>query len=161
MFQTVVIENLWPQINGGLYPIKRTPGEEVTVYADIFKEGHDVVLAVVKWRAAGEKKWKESTMTHVGEDRWRGSFPAGPIGFTEWTIESWGDAFGSWVEEIGKKAKGGATALPSETLEGAALVRAAASRAGKNAAAKKLSAHADLLASAPDPAALLAAAHNE
>lgn len=157
MFQTVVIENLWPQINGGLYPIKRTPGEEVTVYADIFKEGHDVVRAVVKWRAAGEKKWKESPMTHIGEDRWRGSFPAGPVGFTEWTIESWGDAFGSWVEEIGKKVKGGATALPSETLEGAALVRAAATRAGKNADAAKLAAHATRLEAAPDPASLLAA----
>jgi hypothetical protein len=36
LFETVVIENLWPQIEGGRYPIKRTPGEEVTVYADIF-----------------------------------------------------------------------------------------------------------------------------
>lgn len=160
MFSTVVIENLWPQINGGLYPIKRTPGEEVTVYADIFKEGHDVVRAVVKWRAAGEKKWKESAMIHVGEDRWRGSFEAGPVGFTEWTVESWGDPFGSWVEEIGKKMKGGAAALPSETLEGAAIVRAAAARAGKNAAARKLSAHAATLGAAPDPAALVAAAND-
>ena len=158
MFQTIVIENLWPQINGGLYPIKRVPGEEVTVYADIFKEGHDVVLALVKWRAVGERKWQESAMTHLGEDRWRGSFQAGPVGFTEWTIESWGDAFGSWVEEIGKKTKGGATALPSETLEGAALVRAASKRAGKHADAKKLAAHADPLEAAPDPAALVAVA---
>lgn len=158
LFPTVVIENLWPRIEDGKYPIKRTPGEEVTVYADIFKEGHDVVLAVVKWRAAGAKKWQEAPMTPIEEDRWRGSFPAGPVGFTEWTIESWGDAFGSWVEEIGKKARGGATSLPSETLEGAALVRAAAGRAGKNAAAKKLSSHADRLEEAPDPASLVAAA---
>ncbi|MFZ0616475.1 MAG: alpha-1,4-glucan--maltose-1-phosphate maltosyltransferase [Chthoniobacterales bacterium] len=158
LFPTVVIENLWPRIEDGKYPIKRTPGEEVTVYADIFKEGHDVVLAVVKWRPAGAKKWQEAPMTPIEEDRWRGSFPAGPVGFTEWTIESWGDAFGSWVEEIGKKARGGATSLPSETLEGAALVRAAARRAGKNAAAKKLSSHADRLEAAPDPASLVAAA---
>lgn len=155
LFETVVIENLWPQIEGGRYPIKRTPGEEVTVYADIFKEGHDVVRAVVKWRPVGQKKWQEAPMTHVGDDRWRGSFAAGPVGCTEWTIESWGDAFASWVEEIGKKAKGGAQSLPSETLEGVALVQAAAKRAGKNAAAKRLADHASVLSGAPDPAALV------
>ena len=158
MFKTVVIENLWPQIEGGLYPIKRTPSEFVEVFADIFKEGHDVVLAMVKWRTTGTKKWQESPMTHLGQDRWKGSFPAGPVGFTEWTIESWGDAFGSWVEEIGKKVKGGATSLPSETLEGVALVQHAAKRAGKHADAKRLTAHAELLEKANDPATLLALA---
>ncbi len=158
MFKTVVIENLWPQIEGGLYPIKRIPGESVEVFADIFKEGHEVVLAVVKWRTVGTKKWQESPMTQIREDRWRGSFPAGPVGFTEWTIESWGDAFGSWVEEIGKKVKGGANDLLSETLEGAALVHHAAKRAGKHADAKKLIAYAELLEKAADPAELLALA---
>ena len=61
LFPTVIIENLSPQIEGGRYPIKRIPGEEVTVTADIFKEGHDVVLAMLKWRSVGEKKWKESS----------------------------------------------------------------------------------------------------
>ena len=158
LFPTVVIENLWPQIEGGRYPIKRVPGEEVTVNADIFKEGHDVVLAVIKWRALGEKKWKEAPMSDVGNDRWKGSFTVEQVGFTEYTIESWGDAFGSWIEEIEKKAKGGATSLPSETLEGAALVMAAVKRAGKNPDAKKLAEYALLLEGAPDPAALVAQA---
>jgi starch synthase (maltosyl-transferring) len=158
LFNTVVIENLWPQIEGGLYPIKRVPGEEVTLSADIFKEGHDVVLAVLKWRAAGEKKWTEAPMIALGNDRWKGSFTVEQVGFTEYTIESWGDAFGSWIEEITKKAKGGATSLPSETLEGAALVKAAVKRAGKNPDAKKLTEFALLLEVAPDPAALVAQA---
>jgi len=105
LFPTVVIENLWPQIEGGRYPIKRVLGEEITVYADIFKEGHDVVLAVLKWRAVGEKKWQETPMHSIGNDRWQGSFTLDRIGFTEYTIESWGDAFGSWIEEIQKKTK--------------------------------------------------------
>ena len=103
LFPTVVIENLEPQIEGGRYPIKRIPGEEVTISADIFKEGHDVVLAVLKLRSVGEKKWREAPMSFVGNDRWQGSFPAGSVGFTEYTIEAWGDAFGSWIEEIQKK----------------------------------------------------------
>ncbi len=155
LFPTVIIENLSPQIEGGRYPIKRIPGEEVTVTADIFKEGHDVVLAVLRWHSVGEKKWKESAMSFVENDRWKGSFPAGPVGFTEYTIEAWGDAFGSWIEEIEKKTKGGATTLPSEALEGAALVRTAAKRAGKNAAARKLTEFAGTLEEAPDAASLV------
>ncbi len=155
LFPTVIIENLSPQIEGGRYPIKRIPGEEVTVTADIFKEGHDVVLAMLKWRSVGEKKWKESSMSFVENDQWKGSFPAGPVGFTEYTIEAWGDAFGSWIEEIQKKTKGGATTLPSESLEGAALVRASAKRAGKNAAGRKLTEFAGTLEEAPDAASLV------
>lgn len=155
MFPTVVIENLSPQIEGGRYPIKRIAGEEVVVHADIFKEGHDVVLAVLKCRAVGDKKWKESPMIHLGEDRWRGAFQTGSLGLTEWTIESWGDPFGSWVEEIGKKVHGGAQSLPSETLEGTSLIRKAAKRAGKDASAKKLETFALLLEAARDPTDLL------
>ena len=158
LFPTVVIENLTPQIEGGRYPIKRVPGEEVRISADIFKEGHDVVLAVLKWRSLGEKKWKEISMSFLGNDRWQGSFPAGPVGFTEYTIEAWGDAFGSWIEEIQKKTKGGAASLPSETLEGAALVSAAAKRSGKNAAGKKLAEFSAALEAASDPATLVATA---
>lgn len=158
LFPTVVIENISPLIDGGRYPIKRIPGEEVVVSADIFKEGHDVVRAVVKWRSMGEKKWRESAMEMIADDRWRGSFPAGPVGFTEFTIEAWNDAFTSWVEEIGKKARGGATALPSEALEGAALVREASVRAGKAAAARKLAQHATVIEGTHDPAALMVAA---
>ena len=126
MFQTVTIENLWPQIEGGKYPVKRIPGEPVTVYADIFKEGHEIISAVVKWRDAGTRKWNETPMTAIGNDRWTATFPAGVVGFTEWTIEAWGDTFLSWLDEIGKKVRGGAVALPTETAEGAGLIRAAA-----------------------------------
>ena len=105
-FPTVVIENLSPQIEGGRYPIKRVPGEEVTVSADVFKEGHDVVLAVLKWRSVGEKKWREVPMIPVGNDRWRGSFYVGPVGFAEYTIEAWGDALALGSRRL-KRSQGG------------------------------------------------------
>ena len=47
-FPSVVIENLQPLIEGGRYPIKRIAGEDLAVDADIFKDGHDVVAAVLK-----------------------------------------------------------------------------------------------------------------
>ncbi len=161
LFPTVVIEHLSPQIEGGHYPIKRVLGEEVTIDADIFKEGHDVVLALLKWRPVGAMPWQEVSMRCIGNDRWTGSFSIGaesPLGFTEYTIEAWGDAFASWIEEIQKKCTGGATSLLSETLEGVALVQEAAKRAGKNPASKKLAAFANALKTASDPAALVATA---
>ena len=50
-FPSAVIENLQPLIDGGRYPIKRVTGEDLVVEADIFKEGHDVVAAALKWLA--------------------------------------------------------------------------------------------------------------
>jgi starch synthase (maltosyl-transferring) len=52
-FPTAVIENIQPLIDGGRYPIKRAVGEDLVVEADIFKDGHDVVAAILKWRTLG------------------------------------------------------------------------------------------------------------
>ena len=52
-FPAVVIENLQPLVNGGRYPIKRVVGEDVVVEADVFKDGHDAVAALLKWRLVG------------------------------------------------------------------------------------------------------------
>ena len=46
----VIIENVLPEIDGGRFPITRTPGEHVTVSADIFADGHDVVDAALQYR---------------------------------------------------------------------------------------------------------------
>src|SRR5262245_35233666 len=41
----VAIENVQPSLDCGRFPIKRTVGETVTVTADVFADGHDVVSA--------------------------------------------------------------------------------------------------------------------
>ena len=72
-FPSVVIENLHPLLDGGHYPIKRIIGEDLVVQADIFKDGHDVVAAVLKWRVVGKREWRETQMSFVDNDRWRGA----------------------------------------------------------------------------------------
>ena len=52
----VIIEAVSPLIEGGRYPVKRAVGEDVTVEADVFKDGHDVVSAVLKWRKQRQSK---------------------------------------------------------------------------------------------------------
>src|SRR5437660_1477841 len=50
----VVIERIRPEIDGGRFPIKRTVGEDVDVRADVFADGHDVVVVVLRDRHNGE-----------------------------------------------------------------------------------------------------------
>src|SRR5690349_1047020 len=72
-FPAVVIENLQPLIDGGRYPIKRVVGEDLVVEADVFKDGHDVVAAALRWRIVGENEWHDTAMTFIDNDRWRGA----------------------------------------------------------------------------------------
>ncbi|MBV8229739.1 MAG: DUF3416 domain-containing protein, partial [Planctomycetaceae bacterium] len=46
----VIIEGVSPEVDGGRFPIKRTIDEEVVVSADIFTDGHDAVVAVLRHR---------------------------------------------------------------------------------------------------------------
>ena len=127
-FPAAVIENLQPLIDGGRYPIKRVIGEDVVVEADIFKDGHDIVAAALKWRVIGQSNWHETAMKHVDNDRWRGVFSVYENATYEYTVEAWTDVFGGWQHEFAAKFEAGIANLMSETLEGAALLAAAAKR---------------------------------
>lgn len=135
---TVVIENLGPLVDGGRYPVKRVVGQPVRVTADVFKDGHDVVRAVVRWRESGKKKWHEAPMTHAGNDEWAGEFLLPAEGEFEFTVEAWPDAWMTWCDEFTRREKGGQSDLSSEIIEGVSLLIAAAKRAGRAKAAAEL-----------------------
>ncbi|MGB8352897.1 MAG: alpha-1,4-glucan--maltose-1-phosphate maltosyltransferase [Chthoniobacteraceae bacterium] len=137
---TANIENVEPLIDGGRYPVKRVVGEDLVVEADVFKDGHDVVSVLLKWRKVGGKRWHETPMAAIpdGNDRWTGTCSLFENAPYEYTIEAWGDAFFSWQHEFRKKYEGGVKDLASETLEGAALVASAAMRADEPADQSRL-----------------------
>ena len=137
-FPSVVIENLQPLLDGGHYPIKRILGEDLGVEADIFKDGHDVVAAVLKWRVVGKRAWRETPMNFVDNDRWRGVCTLYDEAIHEYTVEAWTDTFRSWQSEFEKKFEAGVSDLRSEALEGAAIVEAAAKRARDRADRERL-----------------------
>jgi starch synthase (maltosyl-transferring) len=137
-FPSVVIENLQPLLDGGRYPIKRIVGEDLIVEADIFKDGHDVVAAILKWRVLGKRAWRETPMNFLDNDRWRGVCTLYDEAIHEYTVEAWTDTFRSWQGEFAKKFEAGISDLRSEALEGAALVEAAAKRARDRADRKRL-----------------------
>jgi len=130
-FPRVIIEAVKPQIDGGRYPIKRVIGEKVYVSADIYKEGHDKLAAVLKVRPVGDKDWQESPMTQGDNDYWYGEFTVNSIGHWEYTIEAYAERYLSWVDEISKKNLPGAN-IGSELLEGLAILKQAAAKAQKD-----------------------------
>jgi starch synthase (maltosyl-transferring) len=137
-FPTVVIENLQPLIEGGRYPVKRVVGEDLVVEADVFKDGHDVVAATLRWRIIGESRWHETPMIYIDNDRWRGSCTFYENAVYEYTVEAWTDTFRGWQREFTTKFEAGISSLTSEALEGAALLEAASQRAYDPADAARL-----------------------
>ena len=137
-FPTAVIENIQPLLDGGRYPVKRIVGEDLTVTADVFRDGHDVVAAILKWRKLGEPRWHETAMTHLGNDRWSGACTFYENATYEYTVEAWSDVFAGWQQEFTAKFTAGITNLTSETLEGAGLLEEAAQRAGNAADGRRL-----------------------
>src|SRR5258708_36963785 len=76
----VVVEGVKPEIDCGRFPIKRITGDTVTVEADVFADGHDVVAAVLGWRRAGSQGGGGTPMEHLGNDPWRASFVPHALG---------------------------------------------------------------------------------
>ncbi len=154
MRQTVVIENVAPTVDGGRYAVKREVGAVLEVTADIFKEGHDVLRAYLKYRRVRETEWRETPMRFVDNDRWAGAFTLEANDRYLFTIEAFPDPYRSWLADLDKRHAAGQDAA-SELLEGAALIRDAAGRAS-GAEAEALRGHAESLgkARAHDPALL-------
>src|SRR6266511_3275147 len=106
-FPSVVIDNVQPLIDCGRSPIKRIVGEDLVVEADIYKDGHDVVAAVLKWRVVCKRAWRETPMIFVDLDRWRGVCTLYAQDLAESPNEAWPATFPSSQHEFAKKFHGG------------------------------------------------------
>jgi starch synthase (maltosyl-transferring) len=131
----VVVERVRPEIDCGAFPAKRIIGESVVVEADIFTDGHDLVAGELLYRHVQEPAWRRQPMKLLGNDRWRGEFPATDLGRYQYTVEGWIDRFGTWRSALIKRIRSGQD-VRSECLIGANLVEEAASRASHDDAAK-------------------------
>jgi starch synthase (maltosyl-transferring) len=118
----IQVEHVWPLLDCGRYPVKRTVGERVDVWADVFRDGHEVLRAAVRYRPAGARRWREAPMQQVESDRWTGSFEATELGRWQFTVAAWTDRFASWRWEVERKVKAGQADLAGELSEGATLL---------------------------------------
>jgi starch synthase (maltosyl-transferring) len=129
----IVIQLPSPAVDGGKYPAKRCAGDTVAVSADVFRDGHELLRAVVRSRGPGEETWRETEMlrtdARLGGVRWGATIELDRSGRWEYTIEAWSDVFGTWRDELARKVAAGQHDLGGEMSEGGVLLRAAAAKA--------------------------------
>ncbi len=125
---SVIIERVQPEIDAGRYPIKRVVGDILQVSADIFKDGHDTIAAVVIYRRKSDANWLEAEMRLVDNDRWTGEFLLPDNTRYCYTIEAFPDRWATWRDEVGKKSAAGQD-VALELREGRVILAEATSRA--------------------------------
>ncbi|MBF0456459.1 MAG: alpha-1,4-glucan--maltose-1-phosphate maltosyltransferase [Nitrospirae bacterium] len=119
-----VIKDIEPSADGGLYPIKRETGDVLKVRATVFRDGHDITKAVLKYK----EKYSGDTWNHInmalvnpGLDLWEGSFKLEKNTRYLYTIEAYTDVFASWLRDTMKKFGAGQD-VKSELAEGEIII---------------------------------------
>jgi starch synthase (maltosyl-transferring) len=127
------IEDIYPSIDNGRFAVKRVVGEPIDVWADIFRDGHDIVAAAQIWRREQDTEWNRIPMRLHNNDRWTASFTPQHIGRHVYAVEAWTDEFATWRHGFElKQAAGQDVAL--DALEGAGLLTKAQSGSAEAAA---------------------------
>jgi len=146
------IEDIYPSVDCGRYSVKRIAGETVEVWADVFREGHDVIAAALLWKPDGSAEWRREAMQLHSNDRWRGSFTPPKPGWYVFAIEAWTDRFATWRKEFAIKKEAGQD-IALEAREGYELLNELMPR--ERAARRVVEAAAKKFASSNDPTALI------
>ena len=102
-----LIEDIYPRVDSGRYAVKRIAGEPVEVWADLLRDGHDVIAGALLWRAEVEDEWHRESLELHSNDRWHGKFTPPQPGRYLYAIEAWTDRFGTWRKEFLLKRKAG------------------------------------------------------
>jgi starch synthase (maltosyl-transferring) len=121
----IIIEKIYPELEAGRYAVKRVVGDRFEVWADIYRDGHDVLAARLLYRREGAADWAAVPMRLDDNDRWRGAFELVENGRYEYGIEAWTDLFASWRLRMLRKREAGQDLAP-DMAEGRQLVARAA-----------------------------------
>ena len=118
----IQIQAVEPIVDCARYPIKRTVGDRVDVYATVFKDGHDTLAGAVRVKGPDDRSWREEPLQPFGNDRWGGTFTPDRPGRWHFAVAAWTDRVATWQEEIRRKHEAGQEDLSGELAEGAALL---------------------------------------
>jgi starch synthase (maltosyl-transferring) len=122
-----VVDAVRPSVDGGRFAAKRVVGDEMVVEADCFTDGHDVVRAMLRWRADADSTFREVEMEPLPNDVWRASFPLRALGRYWYTVACWVDHFESWRHELERRVEADDIRIAARV--GAGLIDDAAARA--------------------------------
>ena len=113
----VVIEEIEPRVNAGRHPARRVLGDEVTVRAAIFADGHDLVRAQLRYKHSSERRWRFVPMTAGVNDAWTGNFSVDRLGMWNYSILGWVDHFTTWLSDLRKRLAAQPSAPPMAGAE--------------------------------------------
>ncbi len=113
----IFIEDIYPIVDGGRFPVKRIAGEPVDVWADLIRDGTAVLAAEVLWRPLGADKWSRVPMRLHGNDRWTATFTPQEVRRYEYAIAAWTDTFATWRRDTLAKRDAGLN-IELELIEG-------------------------------------------
>ncbi|MEO7642747.1 MAG: alpha-1,4-glucan--maltose-1-phosphate maltosyltransferase, partial [Ramlibacter sp.] len=145
-----VIDAVLPAVDGGRFAVKAIEGQPFLVTAHCFTDGHDVVRAMLRWRAQGAGEVVEVPMEPRGNDVWEASFVPPSIGPYRYGVAAWVDPFESWHHEMVRRIDAQDIRIASQ-VGAAEIAEAAARSAGADRQALERWA-AELAAAALDPA---------
>jgi starch synthase (maltosyl-transferring) len=117
----IQIQDVKPQVDCGRYPVKACVGDAVSISATIFRDGHDSISAVVRFRSRGTRRWREAALERLGNDRFEAVIVPDALGPWEYRVEAWVDPYASWLDEHDRKVAAGQADLGGELSEGSAL----------------------------------------
>jgi starch synthase (maltosyl-transferring) len=103
--ERVVVRAVRPEVAQARFPAKAIAGRPVEVRADILCDSHDVLGAVVRWKAEGTRAWQESRLELDVNDSWIGSFVPPEVGRYRFTVAAWVDHLATWRRDLARKAE--------------------------------------------------------
>ncbi|MBV8744235.1 MAG: alpha-1,4-glucan--maltose-1-phosphate maltosyltransferase, partial [Xanthobacteraceae bacterium] len=118
------IEDVYPSVDNGRFAVKRIASEPIDVWADILRDGHDVLAVQLIWRRERERSWQRVPMRVFSNDRWMATFAPPELGRHVYAIEAWTDEFATWRRDFLVKRKAGQD-LRLDALEGELLLASA------------------------------------
>jgi starch synthase (maltosyl-transferring) len=119
----IQIQRVTPQVDCGRYAVKRTAGDRIDVTARIFRDGHELLGAAVRFKPAGSTRWSEAPLEALGNDEWAGTFEVDDrLGTWCYRVEAWVDRVASFQHELRRKVDAGQKDLGGELSEGSVLL---------------------------------------
>jgi len=96
----VVVEHVRPTVDCTDLPAKAAAGQPVRVSADVFADGHDLLVAWVRHGRPGSRQRVEVPMTAVGNDHWQALFTPPAVGPWEFEVVGMVDDYGTWLRDL-------------------------------------------------------------
>ncbi len=103
----VVVDALYPNVDSGRFPAKRSLGEKVHARAVILCDGHEMLRCHLCYRHESQSKAEASriSMRNDGNDGWHAEFTVTEYGKYHFTAEASIDRLGTWLRDFRKKVQ--------------------------------------------------------